>query len=279
MARNDISDKVYGIIYKIENKVNGKVYIGQTIQKGGFDARYGKKWWENTHNSHLKRAVEKHGVDNFEVTKVLKKCYKESTLNKSEADFIKQYDSTNPKKGYNKTTGGDNYKLSEDTKEKMSSWRFSDILNKVDTRNPFDNMEWYSIVKYGEIRPRIDIYKDVEDTDICSKVDDIDLLDAYFVMNALQSRFYSKVGLDRYISYEYDFDSYASEDDDEETIRCREFCKYFNIYEYALDVLFDKKDGKYYLIEKLKDLGYIVEDDPIYENTKRYKIVKKIGGN
>ena len=30
--------EVYGIIYKIENLVNGKVYIGQTIQ--GFDKRY-----------------------------------------------------------------------------------------------------------------------------------------------------------------------------------------------------------------------------------------------
>ena len=26
----------YGIIYKITNKINGKVYIGQTIRKYGF---------------------------------------------------------------------------------------------------------------------------------------------------------------------------------------------------------------------------------------------------
>lgn len=114
-----LSDKVYGIIYKIENKVNGKVYIGQTTQRGGFDYRYGKLWWENTHNIHLKRAVEKYGVENFEVTKVLKKCYSETSLNKSESKYIKQYDSTNPSRGYNKTTGGDNHKLSEETVEKM----------------------------------------------------------------------------------------------------------------------------------------------------------------
>ena len=33
MARSDIGDKVYGAIYKIENLVNGKVYIGQTTRR------------------------------------------------------------------------------------------------------------------------------------------------------------------------------------------------------------------------------------------------------
>ena len=30
----------YGIIYTIRNKINGKIYIGQTAQKGGFNRRY-----------------------------------------------------------------------------------------------------------------------------------------------------------------------------------------------------------------------------------------------
>ena len=28
--------EVYGIIYKITNKINGKVYIGQTVNNKGF---------------------------------------------------------------------------------------------------------------------------------------------------------------------------------------------------------------------------------------------------
>ena len=30
----------YGVIYKITNKVNGKVYVGQTSKSGGFKKRY-----------------------------------------------------------------------------------------------------------------------------------------------------------------------------------------------------------------------------------------------
>lgn len=121
MSNNKLSDKVYGVIYKIENQIDGKVYIGQTTQKGGFDSRYDGDWIKNTHNIHLKRAVEKYGKENFEVTKVLRKCYKESTLNYWESKYIKEYDSTNPNKGYNKTTGGNNYKLTEDVKLKMKT--------------------------------------------------------------------------------------------------------------------------------------------------------------
>ena len=32
--------EVYGVIYKIKNLINKKVYIGQTTQKGGFNSRY-----------------------------------------------------------------------------------------------------------------------------------------------------------------------------------------------------------------------------------------------
>lgn len=45
--------EVYGVIYKITNKVNNKVYIGQTVL--GFKKRYGNtNWWDKTHNEHLK---------------------------------------------------------------------------------------------------------------------------------------------------------------------------------------------------------------------------------
>lgn len=35
--------EIYGIIYVIRNKVNNKLYIGQTASKKGFDGRYNFK--------------------------------------------------------------------------------------------------------------------------------------------------------------------------------------------------------------------------------------------
>ena len=70
----------YGIIYKIENIINHKVYIGQTSQKRGFKDRYCRKGqgiervynsylYEQKHNRsyniHLFRAIEKYGFDAF----------------------------------------------------------------------------------------------------------------------------------------------------------------------------------------------------------------------
>ena len=52
--------EIYGIIYKIENKINGKVYIGQTSQKGGFDRRYKNNLLDYTSNEHLKYSLEKY---------------------------------------------------------------------------------------------------------------------------------------------------------------------------------------------------------------------------
>ena len=59
---------MYGIIYKITNTVDGKIYIGQTVRS--FWERY-EGHLENTKNRHLKRAIQKYGVDAFEIVEVL----------------------------------------------------------------------------------------------------------------------------------------------------------------------------------------------------------------
>ena len=46
------------IIYRIFNKINGKSYIGQSVNS--FDKRYkGNKWWKYTHNEILKNSIMK----------------------------------------------------------------------------------------------------------------------------------------------------------------------------------------------------------------------------
>ena len=97
----------YGIIYKITNLINNKVYIGQTTKKGGFNARYYGSITK-THNAHLKRAIEKYGIENFEIDKEFYIAYTKDEINKKEIEFITLYKSTDPNYGYNIRSGGDN---------------------------------------------------------------------------------------------------------------------------------------------------------------------------
>lgn len=55
-----------GIIYRIYNKLNGKMYIGSSYKS--FNERYpGGNWDKHTHNRFLKEDVDKFGKENFEV--------------------------------------------------------------------------------------------------------------------------------------------------------------------------------------------------------------------
>jgi group I intron endonuclease len=94
-----------GIIYIIKNNINGKVYIGQTIQKlkDRWYRHCGKSGLsKNELNMHIKRAILKYGKENFTI-EVLEEC-NQCDLNEREKYYIKKYDSYNS--GYNHTKGG-----------------------------------------------------------------------------------------------------------------------------------------------------------------------------
>lgn len=110
--------EIHGIIYKITNKINNKVYIGQTIR--AFNERYISGNIYNTCNKHLKNSIKKYGVENFEITETLDIAFNQQELNEKEDMYIKLYNATNPKYGYNKQTGGGNGKPSEETRKKQS---------------------------------------------------------------------------------------------------------------------------------------------------------------
>lgn len=110
--------EMYGIIYKIRNKINNKIYIGQTIND--FDIRYSGGNIYNTDNTHLKRSINKYGIENFEIDKNFDIAYSKEELDKLEDMYIKIYDTTNRGYGYNKRYGGANGRLTEETKHKMS---------------------------------------------------------------------------------------------------------------------------------------------------------------
>jgi len=119
-----------GTIYKIENLVNGKVYIGQTAMK----AKYRKTTHFNAlegnrhPNKHLQRAWNKYGRENFKFQIIEKVNI--NKLDDREIYWIRYY--KNKAGVYNLDSGGNkNKKLSKESKEKMS------LAVKQRLKNPY----------------------------------------------------------------------------------------------------------------------------------------------
>lgn len=97
-------EKIY-CVYK-HTSPSGKVYIGITNKQpperrwysGGIGYKRQQLFW---------RAIQKYGWDNFEHEILFKNLTKEEACEK-EIELIKIYDSANPNKGYNCSSGGEN---------------------------------------------------------------------------------------------------------------------------------------------------------------------------
>lgn len=92
--------------YKITNTINGKMYIGCSINlesrayKHRRDLKHGK-----SHNPHLQSSYNKYGPNNFVWSPIL--LCEEFELDRYEKAFIKQYKTQDRNFGYNITEGGD----------------------------------------------------------------------------------------------------------------------------------------------------------------------------
>lgn len=126
-------------IYKIENLINGKVYIGQSINilrrwndhKSRYDNNKNQMF-----NTTLYKDIRNYGINNFKFS-VIEEC-NINELNDKEIYWISYYDSF--KTGYNSTTGGDScnggipnktYEIMNDLKN--TKLTHQEIANKWDT--------------------------------------------------------------------------------------------------------------------------------------------------
>ncbi|NCB03839.1 MAG: hypothetical protein EOM67_17040 [Spirochaetia bacterium] len=101
-------------IYKITNKVNGKMYIGKSID-------IERRWAEELNgqvNEHLRRSFSKYGIQNFDFS-VIELC-KEEELDEKEMKYILLFKSHNKTFGYNKTLGGEGGRWNDEMREKAS---------------------------------------------------------------------------------------------------------------------------------------------------------------
>lgn len=94
------------IVYKITNKINNKVYIGITIRTLQERWNEHRSRIEERKHCHLYAAMLQYGVENFIIEQIDSALTKEELYEK-EQYYISLYDSQNPNKGYNMTSGGD----------------------------------------------------------------------------------------------------------------------------------------------------------------------------
>lgn len=130
-----ISMIIYSI-YKVVNKINGKVYIG-------FDSNWPNRqkthYYKSSSNKashfHFHHAIRKHGWNSFDWEIIYQSKDKEHTLKIMEPFFIEQYDSF--ENGYNQTLGGEGSfgKLQSEKNKKFLS-------EKLRLRNK--NSRWYN---------------------------------------------------------------------------------------------------------------------------------------
>ncbi len=111
------------VIYITTNLINGKKYIGKSI---------------NCKNSYLgsgkifKQALKKYGKQNFK-KEILEECLNEEELNKQEIYWINKYNANNDENFYNITEGGEGcsgFKHSDDFIKKMKTLERSDTWKK-----------------------------------------------------------------------------------------------------------------------------------------------------
>ena len=107
---------MYGVIYKITNKISGKSYIGQTIRD--FDIRWKEHCGDKRHSAYIYNAVKKYGESIFsrEIIGIYNNLI---DLNNAEAYFVDYHNCIAPN-GYNLHSGGNSHKVSEETRKRMS---------------------------------------------------------------------------------------------------------------------------------------------------------------
>jgi group I intron endonuclease len=142
----------YGIVYLVTNRVNGKFYVGQTVQ------RLERRWGQHVSAANcvkrkrhaLALAIAKHGADNFDVT-LLCECRDQWQLNVFEALYMQQYDSAAPN-GYNLQLGGGRAKMSEVARQHITDAARTRYRNEAHIARTAANLVKHSRSPEGRAR-------------------------------------------------------------------------------------------------------------------------------
>lgn len=106
-------NKMYGYIYKITCKVNGRCYVGQH-RKSVFDDAY----WGSSKNPEFKSDFKQYGKENFN-REILYWATTQSELNEKEMDFIISENALTSNGGYNLWLNRSQIEWTSEAKEKF----------------------------------------------------------------------------------------------------------------------------------------------------------------
>jgi group I intron endonuclease len=147
-----------GLVYKIVNLINNKVYVGQTTRS------LERRWYDHSNRKSkscpaLKAAIEKYGKQNFTI-EVLEVCESLDKLNEQECFWILKLNTLSPN-GYNLMTGGKNQKASEEKKKKQSDAYKDPELRSIISNSSKNN---WSKPEYRELisKKRKEMWKNPE---------------------------------------------------------------------------------------------------------------------
>lgn len=146
-------EKICGI-YKIENKKNHKVYIGQSTN-------IYRRWKEHRVRSQSKKHIEDNNLymdmyehlDDFDFS-IIERCDR-IDLNQKEINWIAHYNSTNPEYGYNISKGGQEgsgyTQLSDDKVLEIVMCLETTTLNQTEIANKYNvTQQTISSINVGE---------------------------------------------------------------------------------------------------------------------------------
>lgn len=140
-------------IYKYQNKINGKVYIGQSLN---IENRYKQHLYDAQSRAErgtgVDLAINKYGIDQFDF-EIIEQC-EPSQLNEREIYWIEYYDSYH--NGYNRTIGGtslqgENHPRAILTEQEV--WEIRDLYGKrVKRQDVFKMFEYTGITHRGFLK-------------------------------------------------------------------------------------------------------------------------------
>ena len=130
-------------IYKITNKVNGKVYIGQSIRPIEFRyRRHIKDALRGKLDTHFARAIRKYGENSFYIEEI-DTAETQDELNRKEQFWIRYYNSVID--GYNETDAI--FKCGGNTYQSKTTGELKEIAKKISISNTGSNNGMSRMIK------------------------------------------------------------------------------------------------------------------------------------